>query len=171
MATIINKILFCSDLKKSSITVFEKAMALALQTDASISMIHVFEEDDAVYKGELVDWMDHELYTRIRKKRQVSARDVLISKQKGMSEIQRVLKDYFEKTGKDKQEYKDIPIDAIEVKEGNPSLVIPEFAESNGCDLIMIGYHQNGTFLKALIESGKKNMLRSGISIFLVPLG
>lgn len=170
MATIINKILFCSDLTKDSVKVFEQAVTLALQTNAAVSMIHVVKKEDAAYKGEFIDWMDQELYDRIRKSRQAKARDVLIDKQKGMSEIQKVLRQYFEKAGKSAEENRQVTIDSIEVAEGYPSLSIPEFAETNGCDLIIMGYRQKGSFLRALMESGKKIIQRNNINIFLVPI-
>lgn len=168
MATVINKILFCSDLTKGSVKVFEQAVALALQTNAKISMIHVIQEEDSSYKGEFIDWIDQELYVRIKKSRQAKAKDVLIDKQKGMTEIQHALRNYFEQTGKNMDEHQQVSVDAIEISEGRPALAIPEFAEANGCDLIVLGYHQNGSFLRALMESGKKIMQRNDINVFLV---
>lgn len=171
MATIINKILFCSDLTKGSVEVFEQAVALALQTNAAISMLHVVHEEDAAYKGEFIDWMDQELYARIRKSRQTKAESVLVDKKKGMTELQQALKDYFKQTGKNVDEHQQVSVDAIEIREGKAALVIPEFAEANGCDLVILGYHQEGSFLRALMEGGKKIMQRNNINVFLVFLG
>ncbi len=170
MSTVINKILFTSDLTKYSVKVFEQAVALALQTGAAISMIHVVQEEpDATYKGEFIDWLDQDLGNRIRKKRQAKAKDILIGKQTGMVEIQNALKEYFEKTGK-KIEGQQITVDAIEVNEGNASLAIPEFAEVNGCDLIIMGYRKEGSFLRAVMENGGSIIKRNKINILLVPL-
>ncbi|MCF8024436.1 MAG: universal stress protein [Desulfobacteraceae bacterium] len=168
MATIINKILFCSDLTKGSIKVFEQAVTLALQTNATISMLHVVQEEESTYKGEFIDWMDQELYARIKKSRQAKAENVLVDKKKGMTELQQTLKDYFKQTGKNMEEHQQVSIDVIEIREGKAALAIPEFAEEKGCDLIVLGYHQEGSFLRALMESGKKIMQRNSINVFLV---
>jgi nucleotide-binding universal stress UspA family protein len=169
MATIINKILFCSDLTKGSIKVFEQAVALALQTGSTISMIHAIQdEQEAAYKAEFIDWMSREIYNNVRKKKEEKAKNVLIDKQKGMIEIQNALKKYFEETGKHIEEYQQVTVDAIEISEMKPELAIPEFAETNGCDLIVLGYHKRGSFLRGIMESGKDIMQRNNINVFLV---
>jgi nucleotide-binding universal stress UspA family protein len=170
MGTVTKKILFCSDLTKRSVQVFKQAVALAMQTDASISMVHVVPKEDAAYKGEFIDWMDQELYDRIRKGHEAKAKNVLIDKQKGMTQIQDALREYFEQTGKNKAEHQQIAIDAIEVMEGSVAFSIPEFAAANGCDLIVMGYHQEGTFLNALMEGGGEILRRNRINILIVPV-
>ena len=171
MATKINKILFTSDLTKHSVKVFEQAVALALQTSASMSMIHVIKKEGSGRKIGLVDWIDEELYIRIQKKHQEKAKNVLIGKKSGISEIQKALRKYFDNNGKNMDEHQQISVDAIEVREPNAGEAIIEFAEMNGCDLIILGFHRRASFLKGLIDSGNKILEQKKINIFLVPLG
>ena len=168
----IKKILFASDLTESSIEVFERTVALASQTGATITMLHVIEDGSSGSQNRMIHLIDSEAYERIRREGQEKVRNVLIGKQRTIPLIQNVLHELCEKTN-DKVCGTDNPvlIDAIEVKYGNAAEAITELAETAGCDLIAMGYHKKGSILKALMGKAEKGVMqRSKKPLFLIPL-
>jgi len=78
----IKRILFTTDLSKSSIEVFEKTVALAAQTGAAITMLHVIEDGSSDVQNRTVHLVDRQAYEKIRSESRDIIKNVLIGKQK-----------------------------------------------------------------------------------------
>ena len=169
----IKKILFTTDLSKSSIEVFEETVALASQTGASITMLHIIEDGSSGIQNRTVHLVDREVYEKIRSESRDIIKNVLIGKQKTIPVIQNALSALCdETTGRICAENRPVVIDAIEVRFGNAANEIIQVAESMQCDLIAMGYFRKGSLLKGLISGSavKSVMQQSKKPLFLVPL-
>lgn len=172
MVNHIKKILFATDLSKSSIDVFEQTVVLASQTGASIAMLHVIEDKSSASQNRMIHLVDSEVYEKIRKEGQDQVKNVLIGKQRSIPVIQKALSELCSETsekvcGADNP----VAIDAIEVTYGNAAEEIIKFAETAGCDVIAMGYYKKGSLLKALMGRAEKGvMAQSKKPLFLVPL-
>lgn len=168
----IKKILFATDLTKSSIEVFEQTVALASQVGASIVIVHVIEEMTSNLQKRMVHMVDNELYAKNRRENQETVRNTLIGKQRLVPIIQNALKELCDNTDKTCGADSPVTIDAIEVLYGKADEVINQIAETSGCDIIAMGYYKKGSLLKALTGTkvGKNVIQESKIPLFLVPV-
>ena len=118
----IKKILYTTDLSKSSVVVFEQTVVLAAQTGAAIVILHVIEDRSSSSQDRLVHLVDREQYEKIRKENEDKLKSVLIGKRKGILAIQNALQqlceDTHEKMGSIE---KSVQIDTIDVQYGNPA--------------------------------------------------
>ncbi len=168
----INKILYTTDLSKSSIEVFEQTVALASQTGASIVILHVIEDSSSSKVNRTIHLVDKNEYEKIRNESRDMVKNVLIGKQKTIPVIQEALHDLCRKTN-DKVCENDqaVEISGIEVHYGNAADMITQVAESTGCDLVAMGYYTKGSILKSLMGSAGKSVIKqSKIPLFLVPI-
>jgi nucleotide-binding universal stress UspA family protein len=170
MAHPIHRILFTTDLSKSSITVFEQTVMLASQLGASITMLHVIDDGSSSTQNRMVHLVDKEVYERIRKESQEHVKNILIGKQRAVPVIQNALQELSENaSSKICGQNNEVQIDGIEVSAGNPAEVITEF--SKGVDLVVMGFHKKGSLLRTLMGATGKNIIKeSEKPIFLVPL-
>jgi nucleotide-binding universal stress UspA family protein len=169
----IKRILFTTDLSKSSIEVFEKTIALAAQTGAAITMLHVIEDGSSDVQNRTIHLVDRQAYEKIRNESRDIIKNVLIGKQKTIPLIQNALAELCDQTtGKICGESRPVVIDSIEVRFGNAANQIMEVADTLQCDLIAMGYFKKGSLLKALVSgsAGKSVMQQSKKPLFLVPL-
>lgn len=165
----IRKILFTSDLSKSSIDVFRETVTLASQVGASIVILHVIEDGSSERPMKPIYLVDKEVYERIRKESQENVKNVLIGKQRAIPEIQSALMELCDKTCVGHAE--SVNIENIEVRFGNATEIILEVADSEECDIIALGYKKKGVLLKALMGSaGKKVIQKSRKPIYLIPI-
>jgi len=169
----IKKILYTTDLSKSSVAVFEQTVVLAAQTGASIVILHVIEDGSSSTQNRMVHLVDREQYEKIRKENQDRMKSVLIGKRKGLLTIQNALKKLCEKTH-DKVGRFDatVEIDSIDVQYGNAAEVILETARLCDCDVVSMGYYKKGSILKSLTAggSGRRVMMGIRVPVFLVPI-
>ncbi len=163
----IKKILFATDLSKSSIEVFEQTVVLASQIGASIVIAHIIEDGSDGVQNRMIHLVDHEMYEKNRKEGQDNVRSALIGKQKLIPIIQNALKELCDNTNNTP-----VVIDSIEVNYGNAADGIIQIAETSGCDIIAMGYYKKGSLLKALsaTRGGKVIIKESKVPLFLVPL-
>lgn len=168
----IKKILFTTDLSKSSIDVFEQVVVLASQIGASITIVHVIEEMDSNLRKRMVHMVDNDLYEQSRKDNQDNVRNALIGKQRLVPVIQNALKELCDSTDQTCGTDSLVNIDSIEVLHGKADEVITKVAETSGCDIIAMGHYKKGSLLKSLTGTkvGKGVIQESKIPLFLVPV-
>ncbi len=165
----IKRILFTSDLSKSSIAVFEESVTLASQIGASITILHVIEDGSEGGPIKPIYLVDKEVYEKIRQESQENIKNVLIGKQRTIPAIQSALTELCDKTCVGHAE--SVNIDSIEVRYGKAADHILEVADTSDCDVIALGYKKKGSLLKALMGSaGKKVIQESRKPIYLVPI-
>lgn len=168
----IKKILYTTDLSKSSVDVFEQAVILAAQTGASITILHVIEDGSGSTQNRTVHLINKDEYEKIRQESSKAVKNVLISEQRSIPVIQHALQNLCEKTNEKICRF-DTPVvvDAIEVHHGNAADVITQVANAAQCDLIVMGYYKKGSILKGLMGGARKSVMKqSKWPIFLVPL-
>jgi len=170
----IKKILYTTDLSKSSIDVFEQTVSLAAQTGASITILHVIEDKSNANQNRVVHLVDKEVYEKIRNEHRDEVKNVLIGKQRTIPAIQEALQDLCQKTNDKVCQVQDpVTIDNIEVHFGSAPDVITLIAKATDCDLIAMGYHKKGSILRTLMggaSAGKNVMKQSICPIYLVPI-
>lgn len=168
----IKKILYTTDLSKSSVAVFEQTVVLAAQTGASITILHVIEDGSASTQNRMIHLVDREQYEKIRRENQDKMKSVLIGKRKGLLTIQKALQKLCEQTTDKVCRYDEpVVIDEIDVQYGNPAEIIIETARLCDIDVVAMGYYKKGSILKSLTGgSGKRVMMQSKCPLFLVPI-
>ncbi|HCY85755.1 MAG TPA: hypothetical protein DHV36_11525 [Desulfobacteraceae bacterium] len=168
----IKKILYTTDLSKSSVTVFEQTVMLAAQTGASLSILHVVEDGSSRSQNRVVHLVDKEQYEKIRKENQDRIKSVLIGKRKGLLTIQKALEKMCEETNSKICRFDEgVEIDSIDVQYGNAADVICRTAEITGADVIAMGFYKKGSVLKSVVGGlGRRIMAQSKSPVFLVPI-
>ncbi len=168
----IKRILFTTDLSEHSKNVFEMAVSLALQTNASITILHVIESGPSQPRNILVNLIGSEAYAKIKADNETFARNVLIGKQKEVPLIREALKklsqDAFDKL---EDEKKPVVIDDIDVRLGHIVDEILNIVDEKQIDMIVMGHHQKSMMLRAVIGSTVRCVLRQcKIPVHLVPI-
>lgn len=164
----IKKILFTSDLSKTSVAVFEETVALASQIGASIAILHVIEDGSSGRPMKPIYLIDQEVYEKIRAESQQNVKNILIGKQRTIPEIQNALTKLCDETCAGHSET--VNIENIEVRYGNAADIILEVADTLECDVIAIGLKRKGSFMKMLVGgAGKKVIQESRKPIYLIP--
>ncbi|MCJ8499215.1 universal stress protein [Desulfatitalea alkaliphila] len=173
MAHKIEKILFTTDLSKSSVKVFEQTVVLAASLGAAITILHVIDDGSGSSgsQSRMVHLVDRDVYEKIRRESQDMVKNLLIGKQRTIPVIQDALKRLCEKTTDKLGEDHEVTIDAIEVTYGNVADAIIELSEATQCDLVVMGYNKKGSLFKALLGSPEKSVMKqSKKPILLIPL-
>jgi len=156
----IKRILYSTDLSKSSTAVFEQAVYLAKKTGAEIHILHVVEKlsSDAKITFEFYV-MDSKSRHALLQERSVLARRKLEERQK-----------YFWDRLNDDECTVRNQIKSIEIVEAYPAETILNTSRKLDVDLIVMGTHEKG-MLHSFLGSVAKNVLsRSHIPVLVVPL-
>ena len=165
----IKKILYATDLSEGAIHAFAYAVNLANMYDATITILHVLFEDQAVdsiasfYIGE-------EDLIKIRKQVYEDARQTLIGKKRENVAIEEILQKFSENAmaANDDQSF---VTDEIIVKSGKPEDHILGQADERNCDIIVMGRHGHGKLADAVMGSTARRVLRqSQKPIVIVPI-
>lgn len=156
----INKILYSTDLSKSSTTVFEQVIYLAKKTGAEIHILHVVERLSSDAKMTLESYvMDSKSRHSVLQERSVLAKKKLEERQ-----------EYFWNRLNDDERDVRNQIKSIEIIEAYPAETILKTSRKLDVDLIVMGTHEKG-MLHSFLGSVAKNVLsRSHIPMLIVPL-
>jgi nucleotide-binding universal stress UspA family protein len=156
----IKKILYSTDLSKSSTTVFEQVIYLAQQTGADIHILHVVEKLSSDAKMTLESYvMDSKSRHSLLQERSSLAKKKLEERQ-----------EYFWNRVNDDEREVRHQIKSIEIVEAYPAETILKTSSKLGVDLIVMGTHEKG-MLHSFLGSVAKNVLsRSHIPMLIVPL-
>ncbi len=166
----IKKILFPSNLSKSSRYAFEYAVSIANRYEATITLLHVMEEVSQAADTRLRDLLGEERWQELTESHAQDARQILIGKKKEGALIREALSKFCQEIKADLGEI-GLTTDEVVVARGNVVDKILNEAKSRGCDLIVMGYHVRGKFEEALLGSTTRRVLRrSKIPVMLVQL-
>lgn len=156
----IEKILYSTDLSKSSTAVFEQVIYLAKKTGADIHILHVVEKLSSDAKMTLETYMlDSKCRHTLLEERKALAKKKLEDRQEAfwarLSEEDNAVR---------KQ------IKSIDIIEAFPAETILKTSQERAVDLIVMGTHEKG-MLHSFLGSVAKNVLsRSHIPMLIVPL-
>ena len=166
----IKKILFPTNLSKSSRCAFEYAVSIASRYEATITLLHVMEEVSHAADTRLRDLLGEERWQELTESHEQEARQILIGKKKEGAMISECLDEFCERIRTDLGEIGFITEEVV-VTRGNVVDEILSEAQSRDCDLIVMGYHVRGKFEEALLGSATRRVLRrSKIPVMLVQL-
>lgn len=156
----IKKILYATDLAPNSPFVFRYAMNSAIQHDAEIIILHVFEELSSANRAFLDLYLDEKQRKKIFKERKAST----------LKRIRKRLRVFCEKELKNDPEQMK-RISAIEACEGFPADEILRRAEDLKCDVIVLGTHSKGFIENTFLGNTAKRVLRrTKIPVYIIPL-
>ena len=162
----IKKILFTTDLSKSSHDALAYAVSLANRYDASITILHVMEEASFSTGTQFRDLLGDEKWTQLQQMHEEQAKQVLIGKQKEASLIGEALGNFCQEAQECLGHF---GVDDVAVSKGNVVDEIIGEAQSRNCDLIVMGYHVRGKLEETIAGTTTRRVLRrSKIPVFLV---
>lgn len=156
----VKKILYSTDLSKSSTVVFEQATYLAKKTGADIHVLHIVEKLSGDAKFALQSYVADET-TR----HSLLEERVTLAKKK----LEQRQDDFWNISHPDEAEVRK-QIKSIRVVEAYPAETILKISKELDVDLIVMGTHEKG-ILHSFLGSVAKNVLsRSHIPMLIVPL-
>ncbi len=156
----IKKILYSTDLSKSSTTVFEQVIYLAKKTGADIHILHVVEKLSSDAK------MTLESYVMDSKSRHTLLEERKILAKKKLEERQTYFWAQLSESDNEVRQQ----IKSIDIIEAYPAETILKTSRKLEVDLIVMGTHEKG-MLHSFLGSVAKNVLsRSHIPMMIVPL-
>ncbi len=156
----IKKILYSTDLSKSSTAAFEQATYLAKQTGADIHILHVVEKLSSDAK------ITFQSYVMDAKSRQEMLQERVQRARKKLNDRQ---DNFWDNLHKEDAAVRN-QIKSVDIVEAYPAETILLTAKQLGVDLIVMGTHEKG-MLHTFLGSVAKNVLnRSRIPMLIVPL-
>lgn len=167
----IKKILFTTDLSKNAKDAFYYALSLARRHDADIVLLHVLEDHSSSTRSvHLESFLGKNRWEALKKSHEDEARQILIGKKRDSVIITKALGEFCQ-SAKAEMDETDISTENIVVTRGNAVDEILSLAESNNCDLIVMGYYVRGKLGEAFLGSTTRRVLRrSKIPVLLVRL-
>lgn len=171
MASPAKHILFLSDLSVHMKQVFEQAATLAVCQDATITILHVMENEPGAEKRVRMAFGE-ELFKNLKSEQKEGARNVLIGKNIDALKIRQAIAGFFQDTVKHSDiNDKDELIDKILVAEGRT--IIDEVIatiEEESCDMLVMGCRQQSLISEAMGDKLVKKVLkRSEVPVMVVP--
>ena len=154
----IKKILFPTDLSQSSLYAFAYAVNLANQYGCEITILHVLSETPQQV-GLIKTVISEDQWNEIKQRHYEEARDQLIGKKRANIAVKDVLETLAEKI-KAESGSPDVLTDEIIIDHGEPVEIILKTADQRDCDLIVMGSHGHGGFVKAFIGSTARRVVR-----------
>ncbi len=150
----LKKILYATDLSASANNAFGYALSLAIQYQAKISIINVYEEPAHSVNLQLRNSVDFEA-----------------AKEKLTEVVKAQLEQYLKK-----EDHAECPyakyVDSIYVVPGAPVATIRSHARKGNYDLIVMGTHGHGFLFSAVIGSTAQKMVQeSKIPVLVVRIG
>ncbi len=166
----IKKILFTTDLSAQTRTAFNYALSLAVQLDASLTILYVLEDVSSTQFARLQGFISEERLKELRDAHELEVRQILIGKRKEGAMIREALGEMFAEAQKGLKDI-EVKADEIVVSQGDTVDCILQETESRQCDLILMGYHARGRLEEAVIGSVSRSVLRRAkVPVFLVRL-
>jgi nucleotide-binding universal stress UspA family protein len=155
----IDKILYATDLSKNSAYAFRFATDIADKHNALIHVLNVLEELPESAKTVLKRYLSDDQYQKFRNR-----------KEDLMDTIRERLSVFCDNVQKDDPQCV-FRVASIDVIEGHSVNEILKYAESNNCDLIVMGTHGKGILTHALLGSVAEKVIRkSKIPVMVIPI-
>jgi nucleotide-binding universal stress UspA family protein len=168
MAHDFKKILFTTDLSQSSKEVFDYAASLAVESNATVLILHVIEDEESRTKDLIVDMIGSEAFRKIQQENETYARTILLGKQTQAP----IIKEALEKLGRtaSSKNDKDL-IEGVIVRMGRIVEEILQISNEEECDVIVMGHHQKSMLTKSRVGRTIRGVIsKSKKPVFLVPL-
>lgn len=169
MSIDIKKILFATDLSEYCSKSYEIALGFAMKLKASITLLHVMQDNPVSIETELRALLGDERYEKMMTDNEMSARSLLIGKRSQSEIIKSALYSICEDARNRHAEECIYPSDNIIIKKGTIAEEILSTAEEIDSDLIMLSLHKN-LFAKGFVSGVIKTILKkSEVPVILIP--
>ena len=166
----IEKILFTTDLSKSTRVTFDFAAKIACRQGADIVILYVMEEPSSYAGSHLAGFLGEERWRELKESQENEARQILIGKKREGVVIKDALNNFF-RTAKEELGEENVPADETLVVRGNVVDAIMDTADAKDCDMIVMGHHIRNKLGEVVLGSTTRRVLRrSRIPVLLVPL-
>ncbi len=152
----IRKILYATDLSESARQAFAYAVSLAEAYGASLSILYVMSEDPTMEAG-IIGYVGETRWREIKQQNLREAREALIGKQRAHLAIREGLTQF---AAANTMATKPVTTNEVFVLRGNPVDQIIQTAESEACDLIVMGTHGHGIIADAVMGSTARRVIR-----------
>jgi nucleotide-binding universal stress UspA family protein len=155
----ITRILFATALSERSATTLQHVVGLAAATGAEIRVLHVLEQMSEDARIALLAFMQNE-----------QTRDALLSSRLEMTRERLAERQdrFWSRLDAEAQTIRDRVV-AVDVVEGFPAEVILWEAERHGCDLIVLGSHEQALSHTFLGNVAKRVLRRARVPTLIVP--
>ncbi len=155
----IDKILYATDLSKNSAHAFQFATDIADKHDALIYVLNIIEELPESARSVLKNYLSDDQYQKF-----INRKGDLVNT------IRERLTTFCDNVQKGDPQCV-FRVASIDVIEGHPANDILRYAESNACDMIVMGTHGKDILSHALLGSVAEKVLRkSRIPVVVVPI-
>jgi nucleotide-binding universal stress UspA family protein len=164
----IRNILYTTDLSDTALHAFSYAVNLANLYGASITILHVIEDQDAV-EAQLAGMLMQDQWAAIKARHIEEARESLTGKNRSNIVVKEALAQYAEniKSGGEAHQF---TTDEVLVLFGDPVEKIVEASRERKCDLIVMGSHGHGILQDILGSTSRKVLRQSRIPVLIIPL-
>lgn len=154
----IQKILYTTDLSDTSLHAFSYAVSLANCYKATITVLHVFGEQDTL-EPYVASFLTEEQIKTIRERRSNEAREALIGKKRSADEAEKETLNQFMENIKTDPGTLSFQMDEVLVLRGSPAEKILEVAHGQEFDLIVMGTHGQ-SLMKEMLGSVARHVTR-----------
>jgi nucleotide-binding universal stress UspA family protein len=156
----IKKILYATDLSKSSTFAFRYAVKLAEALDAEVAILYVLPTIDSAMEVPIITQMGEDRYYQLREER---SRDVIENIEAKLNDFSRKELSNLKREG--------ALVSSILVQEGDAVDEILNTAERQGSDIIVLGAHGKGILSHTFLGSVSEKVLRrSRWPVVVVPI-
>ncbi len=164
----IRSILFATDLTQNCQGALDFTIAMATKFNATIYMLHVIEKLPEQMGERLKDLLGSHEWDKMVNSHMEVAHKSLTGKTSTNVVIRQAIQNFCKQEGIDEASC-DLQSREIIIADGEVVEDIIENAEKNGCDLIVLGGHQN-LFSKTAVGSTTKGVLKkSKVAVTIVP--
>jgi nucleotide-binding universal stress UspA family protein len=160
MLSKISKILYSTDLSKSSYKAFDQAIYLAGKTGADIYILHIVEKMSNDEKITLKTYVNDS-----ESRREFLQDRVRFAKEK----LDKIQEEFWDRCTSEEKKIR-TQIKSIEVIEAYPAESILKISAKLNVDVIVMGTHEKGMFQTFLGSVAKNVLSRSQIPMYIIPL-
>lgn len=170
MSTLIKKILFATDLSDIARNAFTYAVALADRFESELIVVHVIKKQPAFSADVVRMGLGEDLYKEMEEKKAQSARSVLIGKRTEAHVIGEQIHQICCEAEQGLKRSKPLSIKDMVIESASISEEIKKIAETEACDMIVLGHRKHHLMAGDLGEGTLKKVLRqASIPIVVVP--
>ena len=161
------KVLFATDLSEHARKSFDYLIEIIKGSNVQIVLLHVME--DTPKERMIMSFVGEDLWSEIKRRNELDARDILIGKKEDIDILQKALNRFCEDV-KDCLPEPKVEIEVSVVRSDNASEEVVRQAEKRGCDIIVMGHHSRGALAHFFLGSTAQGILRlSKKPILLIP--
>ncbi len=160
MNTLINRILFATDLSDTARNAFTYAVALADRFESELVVLHVMKREPAFSADVVRIGLGEDLYKELEQKKTQNARSVLIGKRTEAHTIGEQIHQYCSEAEQGLKRAKPLVVKDMVIEAPSISQEILRVAERESCDMIVLGHRKHHLLAGDIGEGTLKKVLR-----------